>query len=163
MRIAFVTPTLHTLGPNWRRDPQVVKLAAPTLSGALRSQGYTDLRQYDFEVQVFALEERQPGLLNLRAFFDDAPVDAYMRGEPGTEVEAQVELILDALEIDEADLFAFTCASTIGIYADMHADSNICVALAYGLRKRFPACRSMLGGMQISPEFAAARGVHQAA
>jgi hypothetical protein len=45
MRIAFITPTFHTLGPTWRRDSQIVKLAAPQIAGALVANGYHDIRQ----------------------------------------------------------------------------------------------------------------------
>ena len=70
MRFAFITPSFHSLGPAWRRDPQIVKLGTPQIAGALFGNGYEDIRQYDFEVEIFDLERTNPGLLNLRAFFD---------------------------------------------------------------------------------------------
>lgn len=152
MRIAFVTPTLHTLGPIWRRDPQIVKLAAPTLAGAMRAHGYEQLRQYDFEIQIFELEEKQPGLLNLRAFFDDVAVDRFIGGDDHCEVARQTNLILDTLEVEEADVFAMSCASTIGIYKDIHAAGNINIAMVHALKQRFPNCTTVMGGMQISPD-----------
>lgn len=152
MRIAFITPTLHTLGPIWRRDPQIVKLAAPVLAGAMRAHGYENLRQYDFEIQIFDMEEREPGRLNLQAFFDDAAVDAFIGGDDECEVARQTNLILDTLEVEEADVFAMSCASTIGIYKDIHAAGNINIAMVHALKQRFPNAYAVLGGMQISPD-----------
>ena len=44
-------------------------MAAPQIAGALFANGYREIRQYDFEVQIFQLELEHPGRLNLRAFF----------------------------------------------------------------------------------------------
>lgn len=151
MRIAFITPSFHTLGPTWRRDPQIVKLAAPQISGALVANGYRDIRQYDFEVQIFKLEYETPGRLNLRAFFDDGAVDRFLQSDDAT-LREQVNLILDTLEVEEADLFAFSCASVLEIYADMHAAANLNLCLAKVLKERFPACKTIIGGLKISPE-----------
>ncbi len=151
MRVAFVTPTFHTLAPTWRRDPQIVKLAAPQISGALYANGIEVIRQYDFEVEIFDMERRQPGRLNLRAFFDDANVDAYLQGDHA-EVRAQSELILDAFEVEEADLFAFSSSSVLEIYADMHAAGSMILCLSKALKQRFPNCRTAVGGLKISPD-----------
>lgn len=150
-RIAFVTPSFHTLGPTWRRDMQIVKLAAPQIAGALFANGYTDIRQYDFEVQIFKLEYESPGRLNLRAFFDDTAVDRFLAADDAA-LRAQANLILDTLEVEEADLFAFSCASVLEIYADMHAVANLNLCLAKVLKERFPACKSIVGGLKISPD-----------
>src|SRR6185295_7336712 len=104
MRIAFITPTFHTLGPTWRRDSQIVKLAAPQIAGALVANGYHDIRQYDFEVQIFTLEWESPGRLNLRAFFDDAAVDRFLTAGDAV-LQEQTDLILETLAVEEADLF----------------------------------------------------------
>src|SRR3954469_17038625 len=80
-RIAFITPSFHTLGPTWRRDLQILKLAAPQIAGALFANGYRDIRQYDFEVQIFQLELEHPGRLDLRAFFDDGAVDRFLTSD----------------------------------------------------------------------------------
>jgi radical SAM superfamily enzyme YgiQ (UPF0313 family) len=151
MRVGFFTPTFHTLAPTWRRDPQIVKLAAPTICGALAANGFEDLRQYDFEVEVFDLEREQPGRLNLRVFFDDANVEAFLRDDH-PEIRAQVELLLHVLEVEEADLFAFSCASVLEIYADMHAVANLNLCFTKALKQRWPKCRTMIGGLKISPD-----------
>lgn len=151
MRIAFITPTFHTLGPTWRRDSQIVKLAAPQISGALVANGYGDIRQYDFEVQIFKLECASPGRLNLRAFFDDAAVDRFLTSADAA-LQDQADLILDTLEVEEADLFAFSCASVLELYADMHAAANLNMCLAKVLKERFPACKTIIGGLKISPD-----------
>jgi len=150
-RIAFITPSFQTLGPTWRRDPQIIKLAAPQICGGLFAQGYRNLRQYDFEVQIFALEHDSPGRLDLRAFFDDTAVDRFLSGDDAT-LRDQANLILDTLEVDEADLFAFSCASVLEIYADMHAVANLIMCLAKVLKERFPACKTIAGGLKISPD-----------
>lgn len=152
LRIAFVTPTLHTLGPRWRRDPQIVKLAGPTLCGFLYSRGYEHIRQYDFEVQVFQREEEAPGSFPLELYVDDARVDAFLRGEDEPAIRALTERILDALEVEEADLFCFSTASVLELYADMHSAGNINMCLATVLKERHPNCKTAIGGLQISPE-----------
>lgn len=151
MRVGFFTPTFHTLAPTWRRDPQIVKLAAPTICGALAANGFEDLRQYDFEVQVFDLERAEPGRLNLRVFFDDANVEAFLRDDH-PEIRAQVELLLHVLEVEEADLFAFSCASVLEIYADMHAVGSLNLCFTKVLKERWPRCTTMIGGLKISPD-----------
>src|SRR6185369_14556142 len=98
MRIAFITPTFHTLGPTWSRDSQIVKLAAPQICGALYANGYTDIRQYDFEVEIFSLEYELPGRLNLSAFFDDDAVDRFLTSGDA-KLGEQVDLILATLQI----------------------------------------------------------------
>lgn len=151
MRIAFVTPTFHTLGPTWRRDPQIVKLAAPQICGALFANGYHDLRQYDFEVEIFALERDFPGRLNLRAFFDDAAVDRFLAADDAT-IREQAGLILDTLRVEEVDLCAFSCASVLEIYADMHAAANLNMCLSRVVKERWPGCKTVIGGLKISPD-----------
>ncbi len=150
-RVAFLTPSFQTLGPTWRRDPQILKLAAPQICGALYANGHRALRQYDFEVQIFKLEYEQPGRLNLRAFFDDASVDRFLTRDDVT-LRQQSNLILDTLEVEEADLFAFSCASVLEIYADMHAVANLILCLAKVLKERFPGCKTVAGGLKISPD-----------
>jgi radical SAM superfamily enzyme YgiQ (UPF0313 family) len=151
MRIGFITPSFHTLGPTWRRDPQIAKLAAPQICGALAANGYRDIRQYDFEIEIFRLEWESPGTLNLRAFFDDEAVDRFLTaGDP--VLYAQATLILDTLAVEEADLFAFSCASVLEIYADMHAAANLNLCLATVLKERFPRCKTIVGGLKISPD-----------
>ncbi|MBR57933.1 MAG: hypothetical protein CMH54_07725 [Myxococcales bacterium] len=150
-RIAFITPSLFTLAPTWRRDPQIVKLAAPTLSGFLQTHGYEDIRQYDFEVQVFDLQREQPEELDLTVFFDDDAVDRFLKDDDPV-LRKHTERICDTLEIEEADLFAFSCASALEIYADMHAAGNINMAMSKILKERFPNCKTAVGGLQISPE-----------
>ena len=152
MRIGFITPTLHTLGPRWQRDPQIVKLAVPTISGYLYEHGYHDIRQYDFEVEIFELEAKEPGRLNLKVFFDDDNVDSYLRGDEVPEIDAQVELILSTLEVEEADVYALSTASVLEIYADMHACGNINLCLIHELKARYPDCAAIVGGLQISPD-----------
>jgi len=152
MRIGFITPTLHTLGPRWQRDPQIVKLAVPTISGYLYEHGYREIRQYDFEVEIFDLEAKEPGRLNLRVFFDDDDVNAYVQGEDKPEIEAQVELILHTLEVEEADVYALSTASVLEIYADMHSCGNINLCLIKKLKDLYPNCTTIVGGLQISPD-----------
>jgi radical SAM superfamily enzyme YgiQ (UPF0313 family) len=151
MRIAFITPSLFSLAPMWRSDPQIVKLATPTLSGFMRAHGYDQIRQYDFEVQVFNLEDTHPGQLNLTTFFDDVKVDEFLTSD-NAQVRKQAELICDALEIEEAELYAFSCASALEIMADMHAAGNINMCMSKILKERFPKCKTVIGGLQISPE-----------
>ena len=151
MRVAFITPTLHSLGQRWQADPQIVKLGAPTIAGFLHARGYSDLRQYDFEVEVFELESRDPGRLNLEAFFDDEAVDRFLTGDDET-IRDQAELIVDALGVEEADIFAFSCSSVLEIYADMHAAGNINLCLCKVLKERFPKCKTVVGGLQMSPD-----------
>lgn len=150
-RIAFITPSFHTLGRIWRRDPQIIKLAAPQISGALYAHGFRNIRQYDFEIQIFKLEYEEPGRLNLRAFFDDAAVDRFLTSDDAT-LREQGNLILDTLEVEEADLFAFSCASVLEIYADMHAAAGLNMCLAKLLKERFPGCKTVIGGLKISPD-----------
>lgn len=149
--VAIITPSFHTLGPTWRRDPQIIKLAAPQIAGALFANGYDDIRQYDFEVQIFKLQQESPGRLNLRAFFDDAAIDRFLTADDAT-LREQVNLILDTLEVEEAGMFAFSCASVLEIYADMHAAANLNMCLAKVLRERYPACKTIVGGLKISPD-----------
>ncbi len=151
LRIAFITPSFHTLGPTWRRDPQILKLATPQISGALVANGYTRVRQYDFEVEIFAVEADTPGRIDLRVFFDDAAVDRFLTDDDPT-IRAQSNLILDTLRVEEADLFAFSCASVLEIYADMHAVANLNMCLVKVLKERFPACKTVIGGLKISPD-----------
>jgi radical SAM superfamily enzyme YgiQ (UPF0313 family) len=151
MRIAFVTPTFHTLGPTRRRDPQIIKLAAPQICGALYANGYQNLRQYDFEIQLFDLERESPGRLNLRTFFDDVAVDRFLTSDDAA-IRDQGNLILESLNVEEADLFAFSCASVLEIYADMHAAANLNMCLAKLVKERFPACKTIIGGLKISPD-----------
>jgi len=151
MRIGFITPSFHTLGPTWRRDPQVVKLAAPQICGSLFAHGYRDIRQYDFEIQIFALEYESPGRLNLQRFFDDTAVERFLASDDGV-LRDQANLILDMLAIEEADLFAFSCASVLEIYADMHAVASLNICLATALKERFPSCKTVVGGLKISPD-----------
>lgn len=150
-RIGFVIPSFHTLGRTWRRDPQIIKLAAPQISGALAANGYHNIRHYDFENQIFQLELDSPGRLDLRAFFDDEAVDRFLADDDPT-LRAQANLILDTLEVEEADIYAFSCASVLEIYADMHAVGNLNLCLAKVLRERHPQCRSIIGGLKISPD-----------
>jgi radical SAM superfamily enzyme YgiQ (UPF0313 family) len=135
----------------WRRDPQIVKLATPTLSGFMRAHGYDQIRQYDFEVQVFNLEDTDPGRLNLTVFFDDIKVDEFLTKD-NSEIREQAELICDALEIEEAEIYAFSCASALEIMADMHAAGNINICMSKILKERFPNSKTVIGGLQISPE-----------
>ncbi len=151
MRIGFITPSFHTLGATWRRDPQVAKLAAPQICGALFANGHQDIRQYDFEVQIFRLEAESPGRLNLHVFFDDAAVDRFLTSDDAA-IRTQANLILDTLGVAEADLFAFSCASVLEIYADMHAVANLNLCLATVLKERFPGCKTIIGGLKISPD-----------
>lgn len=150
-RVGFFTPSFHTLGRNWRRDTQIVKLAAPQISGALFANGYRNLRQYDFEVQIFELEMARPGVLDLKVFFDDAAVDRFLAADD-IALRHQTELILDTLEVEKADLFALSCASVLEIYADMHAAANLNLCVAKVLKERFPDCRTIVGGLKISPD-----------
>lgn len=150
MRIAFITPSLHTLGKSWMRDPQMVKLAAPALSGFLWDNGFTDLRQYDFEVEVFELEKNEPGLLDLRVFFDDADVDEFLQDD-NPDIRFHTELIVDTLGIEEAKLFVMSCSSVLELYADMHCAGNMCLCMAKVLRERYPDSHSFVGGLHISP------------
>jgi len=150
-RTGFITPSFHTLGPTWRKDAQILKLAAPQICGAVFANGYHDIRQYDFEVQIFKLEYESPGRLNLRAFFDDDAVDRFLAADDAA-LRAQTDLILDTLAVEEADLFAFSCASVLEIYADMHAVANLNICLAKVLKERFPACKTIVGGLKISPD-----------
>jgi len=151
MKVAFITPTFHTLAPTWRRDPQIVKLATPQIAGALFANGLEDLRQYDFEVQVFDLERSKPGTLDLRVFFDDTNVDAFLQSDH-SPIRHQANLILDTLGVEAADLYAFSCASVLEIYADMHAVGNLNLCLGKLLKERHPGCRTLLGGLKISPD-----------
>ena len=151
MRVAFFTPTFHTLAPTWRRDMQVVKLAAPQIAGALYANGIEDLRQYDFEVEIFELERTRPGTLNLRVYFDDANVDRFLQDDH-PEIRAQTQLILDTFGVEEADVFALSCASVLEIYADMHAVGNLNLCLSKLLKERWPKCTTILGGLKISPD-----------
>ncbi len=151
MRVAFITPTLHSLGPRWYADPQIVKLGAPTIAGFLQAKGYDRLRQYDFEVQVFDLEAADPGALDLRSFFDDAAVDRFL-GSDDPILRGQTELLLDTLRIEEADVFAFSCSSVLEIYADMHAAGNANLCICKILKERFPQCKTVIGGLQMSPD-----------
>ena len=151
MRIGFITPSLFCLAPRWQRDPQIVKLAVPTLSGFLRAHGYEDIRQYDFEVQVFDLMRDDPDRLDLTIYFDDTKVDAFLTDDH-PQVRAQSELLVDTLEMEEADVFAFSCASVLEVYADMHTAGNINMCMSKVLKERFPNCKTVVGGYQISPE-----------
>ena len=151
LRVGLITPSFHTLGRTWRRDPQILKLAVPQICGALFANGYHNLRQYDFEIQIFKLEYESPGRLNLRAFFDDAAVDRFIASDDSA-LRDQACLILDTLEVEEADLLAFSCASVLEIYDDMHAAANLNMCLAKVLKERFPGCRTMMGGLKISPD-----------
>lgn len=151
LRVGFVIPSFHTLGRTWRRDPQIIKLAAPQISGALVANGYDAIRHYDFENQIFQLELESPGRLDLRAFFDDEAVDRFLGADDAT-LRAQANLILDTLQVEEADLFAFSCASVLEIYADMHAVGNLNLCLAKVLEERYPSCRTVIGGLKISPD-----------
>ena len=54
-RIAFITPSFHTLGPTWRRDPQIIKLATPQISGALIANGYQRTMPCPFKSQGLLL------------------------------------------------------------------------------------------------------------
>lgn len=159
MRVAFVTPSFHTREPGWWRFPQVVKLAAPTLSGYLVACGFTDLAQYDFETAGFQAALADPGALTFAPFYDDARVDAFLASDE-VEVGAQAERVLELMgvssrpgeQLASADVFCLSCASVIGLYADMHAVGNLCLCLAKLLKRRFPACATVVGGLQISPE-----------
>ncbi len=150
-RIGFVIPSFHTLGRTWRRDPQIIKLAAPQISGALVANGYDQIRHYDFENQIFQLELDSPGRLDLRAFFDDEAIDRFLSGDDAA-LREQAVLILDTLEVEEAELYAFSCASVLEIYADMHAVANLNLCLAKVLKERYPNCRTVIGGLKISPD-----------
>ena len=151
MRFAFITPTLHSLGKRWRSDPQIIKLGVPTLSGYLYARGFKDIRQYDFEVEVLDEELRNPGRVNLRAFFDDQAVDRYLKDSDDV-IAQQVDLLFDLFDIQEADVFGLSCATSLQIYADMHATGNICMCLCKGIKKRFPRSTTIIGGLQISPD-----------
>ena len=87
-----------------------------------------------FEVEIFELEAREPGRLNLKVFFDDDQVDTYLHGEEVSEIDEQVELILSTLEVEEADVYALSTASVLEIYADMHACGNINLCLIHILK-----------------------------
>jgi hypothetical protein len=80
MRIAFIIDVPHLRADVATRQPDRQAPAAPQIAGALVANGYHDIRQYDFEVQILRLEWESPGRLNLRAFFDDAPSTAFYRG-----------------------------------------------------------------------------------
>lgn len=151
MRIAFLTPTFHTLQPAWWRFPQIVKLAAPTLAGTLVEHGFTDLRQHDFEVRGFDALRADPRTVDFAPFFDDALVDAFLAGG-GDFVRAQAERVLELMDVEAADLVALSCASVIGSYAEMHAVGNLCLCLATLLKERTPGCFTVVGGLQISPD-----------
>ena len=151
MKIGFITPSLHTLSSRWREDPQIVKLAVPTLSGYLHERGYTDIRQYDFELQLADLERSAPGAIDLRHYFDDTAVDRFLGGSDA-ELGPELERMLAALEVEPAELFGLSCASALGRYAEMHATGNLCLCLARALKRRWPGCVTVLGGLQLSPE-----------
>jgi radical SAM superfamily enzyme YgiQ (UPF0313 family) len=102
-------------------------------------------------VQIFTLEWESPGRLNLRAFFDDAAVDRFLTAGDAA-LQEQADLILDTLEVEEADLFAHSCASVLELYADMHAAANLNMCLATELKRRFPSCKTVIGGLKISPD-----------
>ena len=151
MRVAFVTPSFHTREPGWWRFPQVVKLAAPTLAGYLVECGFTDLAQHDFEVGGFAAVAADPDAVDFTVFHDDALVDAFL-GPGEVRVRSQAERVLELLQVGPADVFALSCASVIGCYADMHAVGNLCLCLAALLKQRFPGATTIVGGLQISPD-----------
>jgi radical SAM superfamily enzyme YgiQ (UPF0313 family) len=150
MRIAFISPSLYTLLPWWKNDPQIIKLAVPSISGYLYSSGYKNIRQYDFELEIFNLERKIPGKLNLRLFYDDKSVDRFLISDDA-EVRSQTELICDTLNIDDADIFGLSCSSGIQQYSEMHAVSNLNLCLTKILKERFPLCKTVIGGSQISP------------
>jgi radical SAM superfamily enzyme YgiQ (UPF0313 family) len=151
MRIAFLTPSFHTLEPGWWRFPQVIKLAAPTLAGYLREHGFTDLTEHDFEVRGFDALRADPRAVSFTPFFDDAAVDGFLAGgEPF--VRAQAERVLELMEVGAADLYALSCASVIGGYAEMHAVGNLCLCLAHLVKEAHPGCTTVVGGLQISPD-----------
>ena len=150
LRIAFITPSLHTTAPRWRwrRDPQIVKLGAPTVAGFLYDRGYTDIRLYDFEVQVFALDAREPGRVDLTLFFDEARVDRFIQDDEPA-IRAQVDLLLEALEVEEADLFGFSNASVVELFSDMRAVSQINMCMAKAVKERWPGCATIIGGLKL--------------
>lgn len=137
--------------PGWWRFPQIVKLAAPTLAGYLREHGVADLSLHDFEVQGFDALRRDPQRFRFEQFFDDARVDRDLAAGEGGLLE-QAEQILHLLEVREADLYALSCASVIGRFAEMHAVGNLCLCLAQVLKARQAGACLVVGGLQISPE-----------
>ena len=155
LRIAFITPSLQLLDTRWMwtRDPQIIKLGAPTVAGHLRQRGFERLRLYDFEVQIFDQERAEPGSIDLRPFFDDDRVDAFLHGDEPV-LRRQTELYLDLLAVEEADLFGLSCATVVDIYADLHAVGNLNMCLTKVLKERYPGCRTVIGGLKgvLQPE-----------
>lgn len=150
LRIGFITPSLHITAPRWRwrRDPQIVKLGAPTVAGFLYDRGYHDIRLYDFEVQVFDLDEREPGRVDLTLFFDQERVGRFLAGDEPV-LREQVELLLGALDVQEADLFGFSNASVVELLSDMRAVSQINMCLAKAVKERWPGCHTIIGGLKL--------------
>ena len=146
MRLAFLTPSLGLLSSRWQTQTQMVKLAAPTLSGALHAHGYRDIRHYDLELACYELESRAPGRLRLGVFRDDAGVDLFLRRGQG-EAREQAELLCGLCGLEEADLFGLSCALGMNDEAEMRGLCNLNLCLAKALKARFPACRTMLGGL----------------
>ena len=114
---------------------------------------YREIRQYDYENRLHDLALARPGKIDLRIFADTDAVRAYL-ADPSPHAQSRIgvttELIVDTLEIEEADLFGFSCSAlSQPDLADSLAVAHQSLCIATMLKQRFPDCTTVIGGIQV--------------
>jgi radical SAM superfamily enzyme YgiQ (UPF0313 family) len=166
MRITFLEINKEFTSPAFAVERKAVKLAIPTITGYLSLFGYDQIRHYDFEIEPFAYELAHPGAFDLNAFRNEDLVTDFMQPVPSElsqSIRNQVELFVQTLAVEEAELFALSCANTVSpnSFEDNRLLGNMAMCLARRLKERFPSAKTLIGGgRNNSPDIQAAEGRH---
>ena len=106
MRVAFITP--NTDGSVLDLERPLVPMAPAMLAGFLSAYGHRDIRQYDFNGVI--RDRWLQGSIDPSVFEDTPAVDRFLAGGEGCPVQEQARRILDALDVQAADLYALSCS-----------------------------------------------------
>ncbi|MBU2575459.1 MAG: radical SAM protein [Elusimicrobia bacterium] len=147
MKIAFLTPSPIVLKHDWYRDLLYQKVGVPNLAGYLKRAGFSDISQYDFNNQIRLAYAKNPERVKLMLYGDDEAVNRFLR-TGDRRLREQTEFLLDALNVEQKDLFGISLTHFLGDNREIDLGINLAKCLARALKERFPEAVIALGGLQ---------------
>ncbi|MBI4803532.1 MAG: radical SAM protein [Elusimicrobia bacterium] len=147
MKIAFLTPSPIVLKHDWYRDLLYQKVGVPNLAGYLKRAGFSDISQYDFNNQVRLAYAENPERVKLMLYASDEAVNRFLRTDD-RRIREQTEFLLDALNVEQKDLFGISLTHFLGDNREIGLGINLAKCLARTLKERFPEAVIALGGLQ---------------
>ncbi|OGS13260.1 MAG: hypothetical protein A2234_03205 [Elusimicrobia bacterium RIFOXYA2_FULL_58_8] len=147
MKIAFITPSPTVLKHDWCRNLLYQKVGVPNLAGYLNRAGFPDIEHYDFNNHIIKAYAKDPGLVKLMLYTDQAAVERFLRADD-REIRRQTEFFLNALKMERKDMFGISLTHFLGDDLEIKLGIRLAQCLAKAMKERFPDSVIALGGLQ---------------